>query len=134
MDRTLVFVHLLGAAVWLGGLVTLAVVILVAQAALEREAFRTLVRRAGWAFAALSAGAWLLLATSGLALAARHGWPTLASVKVGLGAAVILAAAAHVFTGRRRDAKTMAAVSRTLALAIFAATLALFWLGVQLAG
>lgn len=133
MDAFLDFLHLLGAAVWLGGLVTLAVVIVVAFRSLEREAFRLLVRRAGWAFAALSAAAWLLLAASGLALAFRHGWPQLAVVKAILGGAVILAAVAHVFTGRHRDSRPFVVVSRTLSLLIFAATLALYWLGVKLA-
>ena len=133
MEVTLDFVHLLGAAVWLGGLVTLAVVVLVAYRGLDRQAFRVLVRRAGWAFAALSVAAWLLLAASGLTLAVRHGWPALAIVKTVLGAVVLLAAAAHVFTGRRRDSKPLVMLSRTLSVLIFAATLALFWLGVQLA-
>lgn len=133
MDGFLDFVHLLGAAVWLGGLVMLALVILVAYRALEREAFRTLVPRAGWAFAWLSAGAWLLLAASGLTLAVRRGWPFLAVVKAVLGGTVIIAAAAHIFAGRRRGSRPLVMLSRTLALLIFAATLALYWLGVQLA-
>jgi uncharacterized membrane protein len=133
MEELLDFIHLIGAAVWLGGLVTLAAVILVAYRTLERAAFRLLVRRAGWAFAFLSAGAWVLLAASGLALAFRHGWPQLAVVKAALGGAVVLAAGAHVLTGRRRDSRAWTMVSRTLSLLIFAATLALFWLGVRLA-
>jgi uncharacterized membrane protein len=133
VDDLLDFLHLLGAAVWLGGLVTLAVVVVVAYRSLERDAFRLLVRRAGWAFAGLSLAAWLLLAASGLALAFGHGWPPLAVAKAILGGGVILAAVAHVFTGRRRDSRPLVLVSRTLSLLIFAATLTLFWLGVRLA-
>lgn len=129
----LIFLHLVGASVWLGGLVTLAAVIVVAFRSLEREAFRLLVRRAGWAFAGLSAGAWLLLAASGLALAYQHRWPELAVVKAILGGAVLLAAVAHVFTGRRSGSRPFVVVSRTLSLLIFAATLTLYWLGVKLA-
>lgn len=134
MDAALDFVHLLGAALWLGGLATLATVVVVAQRTLERDDFRLLVRRAGWAFAALSAGAWTLLAASGLALAIRHGWPQPAVVKAVLGGAVLVAAGAHVLTGRRRDSRPFLIVSRTLSPLIFAATLALYWLGVKLAG
>jgi uncharacterized membrane protein len=134
VDDLLDFVHLLGAGLWLGGLVTLAALILVAFRTLERDAFRILVRRAGWAFAALSAAAWLLLAVSGLLLAFRHGWPQLAVVKAILGGAVLVAAGAHVLTGRRRGSRALLMVSRTLSPLIFAATLALYWLGVRLAG
>ncbi len=133
MGDFLVFVHLLGAAAWLGGLVTLALVILVAYRELEREAFRALVRKAGWAFALLSAASWLLLAGSGLALAFQRGWPSLAVAKAALGGGVLLASAAHVLSGRRRESRRFVVLSRTLSVLIFGATLALYWLGVQLA-
>jgi putative copper export protein len=50
----LVWLHVVGAAIWLGGLVTLATTVVVALRTLPRELFRAFVRRAGWAFAALS--------------------------------------------------------------------------------
>lgn len=133
MSDLLVFLHLVGAAFWLGGLVTLAAVIVVAHRTLEREEFRLLVRRAGWTFAGISAVAWLLLAVSGVTRAFQRGWPSMAVTKAILGAIVLAAAVAHVLSGRRRDSRALLVVSRSLSLLIFGATLALFWLGVRLA-
>lgn len=81
----LVWLHLVGASLWLGGLVTLAAVVLVAARTVPRDAFGRSVRTAGWTFAGLSGLAWALLGVSGLVLAARLGWPVLAVVKAALG-------------------------------------------------
>lgn len=127
----LVWLHVVGAAIWVGGLATLATTVLVALRTLPRELFRAFVRRAGWAFGALSALAWLLIAASGIPLAAQLGWPTPVRVKTGLAAAVVLASALHVATGRRTGSRAALVISRTLALAVFAGSLAIVWLGVQ---
>lgn len=129
----LVWLHLVGAALWLGGLVTLAVVVVVALRALPRELFRVFVRRAGWAFAGLSALAWLLIAVSGLLMAGQLGWPPLIRLKTVLGAALLAATALHVATGRLTSSRLAVVTSRTLALAVFGGTLLIFWLGVQAA-
>ncbi|MDQ6901094.1 MAG: hypothetical protein M3072_16630 [Candidatus Dormibacteraeota bacterium] len=131
--RVLVWLHLIGAALWLGGLVTLATAVLVGVQTLPRELFRHFVRQVGWAFAGLSALAWLLIGTSGLAMAAGLQWPELAVAKTELGGAILVASALHVVTGRLTHSRTALMTSRALAMLVFAATLAVFWLGVQLA-
>jgi hypothetical protein len=128
----LVWLHLLGAALWLGGLVTLAVAVLVALRALPREVFRPFVRRVGWAFAGLSALAWLLIAVPGVLLASRLGWPGPVRTKTVLAVAILLATALHVVTGRLTTSRAAVVTSRTLALLVFAGTLLVFWLGVQI--
>lgn len=133
MDDVLDFLHLLGAALWLGGLATLAVVLVVARSSLDQPAFRLLARRAGRAFAGLSALAWALLAGSGLALGFHRGWPGVVVLKLGLGAGVILAAVVHSLAGMRTGSRAAVGISRALSALIFAATLVLFWLGVRAA-
>jgi hypothetical protein len=129
----LVWLHLIGASIWLGGLVMLALTVLVALRTLPRDQFRVLVRRAGWAFAGLSAMAWLLIGVSGLLLAGRLGWPDLVRAKTGLGAALLVATALHVATGRLTASRPAMAASRALAVLVLLGTLAAFWLGVEVA-
>lgn len=130
----LLWLHLVGAALWLGGLVTLALAVLVALRTVPRPDARSFIRLAGWAFAGLSALAWLLIAVSGLLLATGLGWPEVVRIKTGVTAAVLLAAALHVLTGRRTSWRPALLASRALALLVFAGTLVVFWLGVEAAG
>jgi hypothetical protein len=127
----LVWIHLLGAALWLGGLVTLAMAVVVALRTLPRETFRAFVRRAGWAFAGLSAFAWLLIAASGLPMAGQLGWPATVRIKTVLAGALVAATVLHVLTGRLTTSRLAVVTSRMLALLVFGGTLAIFWLGVQ---
>lgn len=127
----LVWLHLVGAAVWLGGLVALAMAVLIALRTLPRELFRAFVRRAGWAFAGVSAAAWLLIGASGLVLAGQAGWPAPVRIKTVLAGAVVAATVLHVLTGRYSDSRLAVVTSRTLALLVLLGTLAIFWLGVQ---
>ena len=129
----LVWLHLVGAALWLGGLVMLAVTVVVALRTLPRELFRAFIRRAGWAFAALSAVAWLLIGVSGVVLAGQAGWPAVVRVKTILGTAILAATAVHVVTGRLTASRVAIVTSRTLALLVLLGTLAIYWLGVQAA-
>jgi len=129
----LLWLHLVGAAIWLGGLTALAVAVVTGSRTLPREPFRRFVRTLGWAFAGLSALAWVLIAVPGLIMAAALRWPELAVAKTGLGAAILLASGLHVATARLTASRLAIVTSRALALAIFVATLAVFWLGVQLA-
>ena len=129
----LIWLHLLGAALWLGGLVTLATAVLVALRTLPRDLFRAFARGAGRAFAVLSAVAWLLIGVSGLLLAEQANWPALVRAKAILGAAVLVATVLHVVTGRRTQSRGAVMASRTLALLVFLGSLALFTLGVQAA-
>lgn len=127
----LLWLHLVGAALWLGGLAALALAVLAALRALPRDLFRGFVRQAGWAFAGLSALAWLLIGVSGVLMAGPLGWPPLIRIKTVLAAALLAATALHVVTGRRTASRLSVMTSRTLALLVFVGTLTIFWLGVQ---
>lgn len=127
----LIWLHLLGAALWLGGLVTLAMAVLVAHRALPAETFRPFVRQAGRAFAGLSALAWLLIGVPGIVLAERLGWPGPVRLKAALGVAILVASALHVVLGRRTSSRAAITTSRALAVLILAGTLLVFWLGVR---
>lgn len=142
MSDLWLLLHLVAAATWLGGLVLLALVAGVGLRRLERPVFRSLMASVGRAFGLLSLGVWLLLAISGFALA-RERVPSLAELphtaagrlvetKVSLSVLVVAAAVAHTLTGSRTGSRAAIAVSRTLALLIFAGTLGLFYLGVRL--
>jgi len=133
MDVVL-WLHLLGAATWLGGLVMLGAGVVVAFRTLPREQARPLVARLGRTFGLVAAGAWVLIAASGLALAAARGWSQLLVWKTALAVLVMLASAAHVYTGRSTDSRPLILASRALAGFILAGTLALFYLGVRVAG
>jgi hypothetical protein len=129
----LIWLHLVGAALWLGGMVTLAMAVLIALRTLPRDLFHAFVRRAGWAFAVLSAAAWLMIGASGLLMAEHAGWPALVRLKAVLGGALLAATVLHVITGRLTSSSLATVLSRTLALLVFLGTLAIFWLGVQMA-
>jgi hypothetical protein len=133
MMAVLVWLHLVGAAVWLGGLITLAMAVLVAVRTLPRELFRSFVRQAGWAFAVVSAAAWLLIGASGLLMADQTGWPAPVRTKTAVAGGVLAATVLHVFTGRLSASPLAVVTSRTFALLVFLGTLAIFWLGVQAA-
>lgn len=129
----LVWLHLLGAALWLGGLVTLGAAVVVAFRSLPREQARLFVRNAGRAFAALSLLAWVLIAISGLTFASQRHWPQFVVEKIGLAAAVVLATVAHTVLGMRTGSRAAVMTSRGLAVLILLGTLYLFWMGVRLA-
>jgi uncharacterized membrane protein len=131
--RVLLWLHLIGASLWLGGLATLAIAVIVASRTLPRAVFQQFVRKVGWTFAGLSALAWLLIGVSGLAMAVTLHWPQLAVTKSELGVGIVLLSAVHVAAARVTSSPSARIASRGLALVIFAATLTVFWLGVQLA-
>lgn len=134
MNALPLYLHLLGAATWLGGLIWLGVSTVIAARSLPREQFRPLVRRLGRGFVAVSVLAWILIASTGLGFAFQRGWPGLVIIKVVLASLVVAATAAHVVTGARPASRGAAVISRTLSGLILLGTLALFWIGVQLAG
>ena len=133
MHAVWVFVHLLGAALWLGGLVFLAALVLVSYRSLEREQFRAVARLAGRTFAGVSVLAGLLLAVSGLVLGGDLGWSRLVLDKLGLGIALVVVTGLHALTGRRTDSLPLVMTSRALALVIFLVTLLAFARGVRMA-
>ena len=129
----LVWLHLIGAGIWLGGLVGVTMAVVVGSRTLPREFFQRFVRTLGWAFAGLSVLAWLLIAIPGLLMAAALRWPELSVAKTAFGAGILLASGLHLATARLTASRVAVIASRALALGIFLSTLVVFWLGVQLA-
>ena len=121
MTRTLVFFHLLGAAVWLGGTITVgALVPALRKAGVERPQLRAMARQFGkvsW-FAmglAVAAGIWLVGET-------ERAWSDL-GLKVGLVVVTVGLAGLHQLTARRMTAAQRGVIQGLIllvSLAIFA--------------
>jgi putative copper export protein len=69
MDNWFLLLHLVAASFWLGGLILLGIIAVVAARTLDRDDFRLLMSRSGRAFAVGSVIAWSAIAISGAALA-----------------------------------------------------------------
>ena len=136
-------IHLVAAAYWLGGLLTLAIVAVSARRRLEAGAFAPLMASAGRTFAwgALVAG--LLLAVSGIAMASAHlgsaadlassAWGRTLLEKTGLVAIAVALTATHSVAGARTASHRWRMVSRALSPAILVVTLGIFYLAARLA-
>jgi putative copper export protein len=137
------FLHLVAAAYWLGGLILLAIVALVARKTLAPEDFGFLMRRSGRVFAIGAATAGLVLAVSGVALARRRfvSVEALATTPAGrtlalktvLAIFAVLLTLLHSWTGSGRTHRAVIA-SRALSTAILLLTLGIFYLASRLAG
>ncbi|NND02161.1 MAG: hypothetical protein HKN91_05190 [Acidimicrobiia bacterium] len=102
MTRTLVFFHLVGAAVWLGGTITVgALVPALRKAGVERPQLQAMARQ----FGRVSWVAMTVAVASGVWLVSRTGrsWGDL-SLKAGLVILVIAIAGVHQVTARRLSA------------------------------
>lgn len=114
MTRTLVFFHLLGAAVWLGGTITVgALVPALRRAGVERSQLQAMARRFGkvsWAAMGLAVlcGIWLVDA-------GRRSWDDL-GLKVGLVIVTVAVAGFHQLTARRMNAAQRGAVQAVILL------------------
>ena len=128
----LLWLHIIAAAIWLGGLVMLAVAVVAALRTLEREQFRAFIRVAARVFAGLALVAWLLLGATGLAMAERRGWSRLLVDKTGLAVLVVVLTVVHTLLGMRTGSRAAVMASRTVAVLIFLATLGIFWMAVNL--
>lgn len=99
MTRTLVFLHLIGAAVWVGGLLTVgALVPALRRAGVDRPQLRAMARQFGrvsWVAMAISlvSGVWLVSETD-------RDWGDL-SLKAGLVVLVIILAGIHQLTASK---------------------------------
>jgi putative copper export protein len=143
MDSSWRFLHIVAAAYWLGGLIVLAILAVVAKRTLAPEDFGLLMRRAGWAFAGGALFAGLVLAASGVALArqrlvsvealASTPWGRTLALKSTLAAAATVLTIIHSWTGSRRGRGAVLA-SRALSPAILLLTLGIFYLASRLAG
>jgi predicted Na+-dependent transporter len=123
------FVHVTGAAVWLGIQVTLLVLVPTLRRQLSPERVREIVRKAGRSLAIVGATALLMIAASGIALA-RHessakAHPGVVGLKEAILVAMIVLLAGHAYV-RGRNAR-LAASALMLALTL-AAILAGAWL------
>lgn len=131
-----VWLHLLGMAFFVGGQLLLAAVVVPVLRS-DRVALLSAVRRFGIG----SLVAFVVLIGTGVALATHeHRWgDSTLQVKLGLIALVVVLIAAHARWPAVRDADGGNASSarmwrHVLELVIFAASLAIVWLGIVLAG
>jgi hypothetical protein len=123
------FVHVTGAAVWLGIQVTLLVLVPAMRRQLPAEQVRDIVRRAGRSLAIVGGTALLMIATSGIALA-RHessakAHPGVVGLKEGLLVAIVVLLSGHAYV-RGRNARI--AASALILVLTLAAILAGAWL------
>lgn len=143
LDETWRLIHLVAAAFWLGGMISLAVIAVIARRTLDRPTFRRLMSQAGRAFLLGSVIAWALIAVSGAAMA----WPRLGyslsalprtdfgrllETKTSLALFAVVLTAVHTMTGRRTHSRRAIAVSRVVSLLLFVVTLGIFWLAVRM--
>lgn len=143
MDEAWRLIHLVAAAFWLGGMIFLAVIAVIAARTLDRPAFRRLMSLTGRAFAVGSVVAWTLIGISGVAMA----WPRLGftmselastsfghllEAKTTLAALLVILTAVHTFTGRRPDSRVAIFASRVISPLLFVVTLGIFWLAVRM--
>jgi putative copper export protein len=123
--RFVFYLHLLAATVWVGGLITLAVVISgVRSVTDDRSVVAGIARR----FGALSWVAMTVLVTTGLIQAASYGWGGLLLVKVSLVLASIILSIWHTLGAHSQlpaRRVTIQAAILILALAILALAVAL---------
>ena len=139
----LLFLHLLAAAFWLGGLLFLPIVVFQGHRTLEHEPFQRLLRATGRAFGLGSILAWTTLGITGYLLAREHlmGIEALSgtafgqrlSLKIALAAGALLAALLHTATARARS-RALLMVSRVLAAATLVLTVGVFYEAALLGG
>jgi hypothetical protein len=123
------FVHLVGAGVWLGMQVTLAVLVPALRRMLPAEQVGEVVRRAGRSLALTGGTALVAVAASGAALA-RHedsaaAHPGVIDLKEGLLVAIVALLAGHAAV---RGTRARIAASVLMLVATLAAVLAGAWL------
>lgn len=141
MGTVWLWLHLVAAAFWLGGLVMLAIVTISSLRVVDRITFRALIRRVGRAFLVGSLIAWAVLGVSGVALASARLGATINLTGTSFGrtliaktvlfAIAIAATLAHTVAGGRSSAVAVR-LSRALSPFIFLLTLAIFYLAVRL--
>lgn len=123
------FVHVTGAAIWLGVQVTLLVLVPALRRQLPPEQVREIVRKAGRSLAIVGGTALLMIAASGIALA-RHessakAHPGVVGLKEAILVAMIVLVAGHAYV-RGRNARLGA--SALMLLLTLTAILAGAWL------
>ncbi len=123
------FVHVTGAAMWLGIQVTLLVLVPALRRQLPAEQVREVVRKAGRRLAIVGGAALLMIAASGIALG-RHessakAHPGVVGLKEGLLLAIVALLSGHAYV-RGRTARI--AASALMLLLTLAAILAGAWL------
>ncbi len=96
----LAFFALLGACVWVGGFVAVAVVARVVRRQLDRPAQVAFFRSLGRAYGRVGGTALVVALGCGAALLARHGWDALAWVATGVAVALVAVTAAGVIQAR----------------------------------
>ena len=142
MDEALRLLHLLAAAFWLGGLIVLGMLAAVSHRILDAESFQTLMVSAGRAFLGGSAIAWIVIAASGVVMAAGRiqgvgqlqstGWGRTLEAKTGLALLAVVLAGAHSVAGRKTSSAGWVMASRVLSALVLLVTVGVFYFAVRL--
>lgn len=121
----LLFLHILGAAVWVGGLIVLgALVPAIRDATEDRDVIRAVARRFGVV-------SWVALAvqvTTGSLMLLDHAWSTTLSVKIGLVMLSAILAAWHSLAAGDQSPAVRGAIQGVILML----ALAIVWLAIQL--
>jgi putative copper export protein len=113
-SAVLVFVHLLAAAVWVGGFVAVGVVARVARRELEPSARVAFFRSLGRSYGKVGGSALVVAVLTGIALLAQRGWDREAGVAGILALALILSTLAGVAQAREMTRLRQRAVNGPL--------------------
>ena len=99
-SQVVVFVALLGASVWVGGFIAIAIVARIARRQLERPAQVAFFRRLGREYAVIGTPALVIALAAGGVLLEERAWDHTASAAVVVAGALLLATAAGVAQAR----------------------------------
>lgn len=121
----LLYLHILGATVWVGGLITVALLVPAVRATTEdREVVRAVARR----FGVVSWTALAVQVTTGTLLILDRAWTTTLSVKIGVVMVSAMLAAWHSLAARDQSPRVRGAIQGIILIL----ALVIVWLAIQL--
>ncbi len=121
----LLYLHIIGAAVWVGGLITVALLVPAVRSATDdREVVRAVARR----FGVISWAALAVQVTTGTLMVLDHAWTTTLGVKVGIVMLSAMLAAWHSLAAGDQSPRVRGAIQGIILLL----ALVIVWLAIQL--
>ena len=122
--RVLLYLHVIGAAVWVGGLIVVALLVpAVREATEDREVVRAVARR----FGVISWAALAVQVTTGILMVLDRAWTDALIVKIGLVMISALLAGWHALVARDQSPKVRGAIQGV----ILVLALVIVWLALQ---
>jgi len=121
----LLYLHILGAAVWVGGLITVALLVPAVRSTTED---RVVVRAVARRFGVVSWVALAVQVTTGTLMILDRAWTTTLSVKIGLVLLSAMLAGWHSLVARDQSPRVRGAIQGV----ILGLALVIVWLAIQL--